>query len=41
MSLDMVVELRTAQGGQLVREVMNLTSVLSASLISHDGEATF
>ncbi len=40
MSLDMVVELRTAQGGQLVREMMGLTGVTSASLISHDGEAT-
>ncbi len=39
-SLDIVVELRTAQGGQLVHEIMNLTSVTSASLISHDGEAT-
>lgn len=39
-SLDIVVELRTTQGGQLVHEIMNLTSVTSASLISHDGEAT-
>lgn len=39
-SMDMVVELRTAQGGQLICEIMKLTGVTSASLISHDGEAT-
>lgn len=39
-SLDMVVELRTTQGGKLVREVMNLSCVTSASLLSHDGEVT-
>ena len=40
-SLDLVIELRTAKGGQLVREVMNLPGVTSASLISHDGEVTY
>ena len=40
-TLDMVIELRTAQGGDLVRKVMTLTGVTSASLISHDGEVTF
>ena len=40
-SLDLVVEMRTAQGNTLVREVMKLEGILSASLIAHDGEATF
>ena len=40
-TLDMVIELRTAQGGDLVRKVMTLTGVTSASLLSHDGEVTF
>ena len=40
-SLDLVVELRTAEGGALVRDVMNLQGITSASLLSHDGEVTF
>lgn len=40
-SLDMVIELRTAQGGVLVRQIMELDSVTSASLLAHDGEVTF
>ena len=40
-TLDLVVELRTAQGGALVRDVMNLKGITSASLLSHDGEVTF
>ena len=40
-SLDMVIELRTAQGGELVRKVMGLEGVTSAALLSHDGEVTF
>ena len=40
-TLDLIIELRTAQGGELVREVMNLEQVTSASLLSHDGEVTF
>ena len=40
-ALDLVIELRTTQGAALVREVMKLESVLSASLIAHDGEATY
>lgn len=39
--LDMVIELRTSQGSELVKSVMELESVTSASLLSHDGEATF
>lgn len=40
-SLDLVIELRTAEGSQLVREIMKLEGVTSASLLSHDGEVTF
>ena len=39
-SLDLVVEMRTAQGNTLVREVMKLEGILSASLmLAHLGEA--
>ena len=40
-SLDLIIELRTADGSQLVRDVLNIASVHSASLMSHDGEVTF
>lgn len=40
-SLDLVVELRTANGSQLLREIMAQEGVSSASLLSHNGEATF
>ncbi len=40
-AMDMVIELRTAKGAELIREVMQLDIVSSASLISHDGEATY
>ena len=40
-SLDLVVELRTEQGSALVRDVMNLEGIVSASLLAHDGEVTF
>ena len=40
-TLDLVIELRTAKGGELVRETMRLEQVSSASLLSHDGEVTF
>ena len=40
-SLDLVLELRTSQGGQLLREVIALNGVVSASLLAHDGEVTF
>lgn len=39
--LDLIIELRTAEGGKLVRDVLNVASVESASLMSHDGEVTF
>ena len=40
-SMDMVIELRTCKGGELVRSVMKVDGVFSASLLSHDGEVTF
>ncbi len=40
-SLDLVVELRTQEGSALIREVMDLAGVTSASLLAHDGEVTF
>jgi len=40
-ALDLVIELRTARGSELIRSVMALTGVTSASLMSHDGEATY
>ncbi len=41
ISLDLVIELRTSQGGQLIKEVKGVSGVSSVSLLSHDGEATF
>lgn len=40
-TLDLVVELRTEQGSALVRDVMRLKGVTSASLLAHDGEVAF
>ena len=40
-TLDLVIELRTERGGELVKKIMQLDGILSASLLSHDGEATF
>ena len=40
-SLDMVIELRTGKGGELVRSMMKQEGILSASLLTHDGEVTF
>ena len=40
-SLDLVVELRTAEGSDLIRELLELDAVDAASLMSHDGETTF
>ena len=40
-SLDLVLEVRTSEGNKLVREIMTLKGVSSASLLSHDGEVTF
>ena len=40
-SLDMVIELRTGKGGELVRSMMKQEGISAASLLSHDGEVTF
>lgn len=39
--IDLIIELRTAEGAQLVQELMKLSNVTSASLMSHNGEVTF
>lgn len=40
-ALDLVLELRTAQGAELVRAVSGLEVVQSVCLMSHDGEVSF
>ena len=40
-SLDMIIELRTNAGSDLLKEVLSLDGVTSASLLSHDGEVAF
>ena len=40
-ALDLVIELRTAQGCELIQETVALDCVTSASLLSHDGEAAY
>lgn len=40
-AVDLVLELRTAQGAELVKAVDALESVRSVSLMSHDGEVSF
>ena len=40
-SLDIIIELRTSSGNELVKQVMKIEGVTSVSLLSHDGEVTF
>ena len=40
-SLDLIVELRTNAGSEMLKEILALEGVTSASLLSHDGEVTF
>jgi len=40
-SLDLIIELRTADGSSLIRDILSIPAVESASLMSHDGEVTF
>ena len=40
-SLDLVIELRTGRGRELVQQLMALNGITSVSLLSHDGEVTF
>lgn len=40
-SLDMIIELRPSSESDLLKEVLGIEGVQSASLLSHDGEVTF
>lgn len=40
-NLDLIVELRTDSGAELVRALMDIEGITSASLMTHDGEVTF
>ena len=40
-SMDLIVELRTAAGSELLKDVLHIEGITSASLLSHDGEVTF
>lgn len=39
--IDMAIEVRVKEEGELVQELMRLDKVVSASLVAHDGEVTF
>lgn len=39
--MDLILELRTAEGAELVQDLLTLSCITSASLMSHDGEVTF
>lgn len=39
--LDMAIEIRVKEEGNLVKELMKMEQVVSASLVAHDGEVTF
>ena len=40
-TLDLIVELRTAAGSELLKDILLEEGITSASLVSHDGEVTF
>ena len=40
-TLDLTIELRTDEGGKLVRELIRIEGVVSANLLQHDGEVAF
>ena len=40
-TLDLIIELRTNSGDKLIRELMKIEGICSASLMAHDGEVTF
>ena len=40
-SLNMAIEVRVKEEGKLVKELMEVKEVTSASLVAHDGEVTF
>lgn len=39
--IDMIIEVRTSNASDLVKKVMEISGVTSASILAHDGEATF
>lgn len=39
--LDLIIEVRTSREAELVKAVADIASVVSVSLLSHDGEVTF
>ncbi len=39
--LDMAIEIRTSKGSELVKELISIGKVTSASIVAHDGEVTF
>ena len=39
--MDMAIEIRTRQQNQLINELMDLEGVISASIVSYNGDATF
>ena len=40
-TLDLIVELRTTAGSDLLKDILKEEGITSASLLSHDGEVTF
>lgn len=40
-ALDLVIELRTNKGSELALELLKVDGVMSANIMSHDGEVTF
>ena len=40
-SLNMIIELRTSSGSDLLKDILGVDGVQSTSLLSHDGEVTF
>ena len=40
-SLDIVIELRTDEKSNMLKEILDIDGVISASLLAHDGEVTF
>lgn len=40
-NLDLVIEMRTANGAELVNQIIKLDGIISVSLLSHDGEVAF
>ena len=40
-NLDLVIELRTDRGAELIPQLVAMPAVTAASLLTHDGEATF